>query len=116
VLNNDDDDEMKTESLIRLVGKVMTALQNGKLLLSSQVTKIKINAQPQFVYVDKNMRLRKILIGVGIKPLDISKHWVAMRIASALDSVLVPVGMNSVPQLLFAHELRRRMMSVAGKS
>lgn len=109
ILNNDDGNEAKTETLMTLVGKVMNVLQSGRLSVSSQVTETKINAQPHIVYVDKNMKKRKILIGVGVKSSDVSKKWVATRIASAVDSVLVPVGMNSVPELLFAYESRRRM-------
>lgn len=90
----------------------MIALQNGKLPLSSQVTEVKINAQPHIVYVDNNMKKRKILIGIGVKTSDVSKKWVAKRIASALDSVLVPVGMGSVGELLFVHESMRRLGAV----
>lgn len=37
--------------------------------------------------------------------------WVANRIASAVDSVLVPISINNVSQLFFACNLRRRMKS-----
>lgn len=116
VLNSADTDEMKIERLLRLVGGIMVALQNGKLPLSSQVTEVKINAQPHIVYMDRNMKKRRILVGVGIKASDVNKQWVATRIASAINSVLVPVGMNSVSQLLFAYESRRRMIGSRSRS
>lgn len=112
VLNSSSSDSEKTQRLVRIVSRIMIALQNGKLPLSSQVTEVKINAQPHIVYVDNNMKKRKILIGIGVKTSDVSKKWVAKRIASALDSVLVPVGMGSVGELLFVHESMRRLGAV----
>lgn len=109
VLNSSDTDEWKTERLMRLVGKVMIALQSNKLPVSCQVTETKINAQPHIVYMDKNMKKKKILVGIGIRTSEVNKQWVATRIASAMNSVLVPIGMNTVSQLLFAYESRRRM-------
>ncbi|KAI6986063.1 hypothetical protein KC359_g8924 [Hortaea werneckii] len=109
VLNSPFDYDKKITELIKIVSGVMKALQNGKLPMSSQVTETKINAQPHIVYVDNNMKKRKILIGIGVKPSDVSKKWVARRIVSALDSVLIPVGMSNVSQLLFGYESKRRM-------
>lgn len=109
VLNNDDSDADKVESLTTLVGKVMIAIQNGKLPPKSQVTETKINGQPHYVYMDRNMKPQKILIGIGIEPGDVNKRWVAQRVASAINSVLVTVGMNNVSELLFAYETKRRM-------
>lgn len=111
ILNNDSTNADKTEDLLTLMGKVMITLQSGRMPVSSQVSETKINAQPHIVYMDKNMKERKILIGVGIKISDVNKKWVASRIISAVDSVLVPVGMNSVSELLFAYESRRRIRS-----
>jgi hypothetical protein len=37
----------------------------------------------------------------------VSKKWIARRIASAIESVLEPVGMGTVSQLLFVYEARR---------
>lgn len=107
ILNSDDTDANKTEDLLRLIGKIMITLQSGRMPASSQVSETKINGQPHIVYMDKNMKERKILIGVGIKASDVNRKWVASRVTSAVDSVLVPVGMNSVSELLFAYESRR---------
>ena len=109
VLNSSHTDETKTAILTTTVGKVMRKLQDGLLPLSSQVTEVKVGGQPHIVYRDANMRERRVLIGIGVKVSDVNKKWVAARIASAMNSVLVPVGMNNVSELLFAYETRRLM-------
>ena len=76
VLNSEDEDEIKVEKLIRLVGKIMSSLQSGELPISAQVTEVKVNGQPHLSYVDGNMKKRKILIGIGLKPSDVNKKWV----------------------------------------
>ena len=107
VLNNSDTDAGKTETLITLVGKTMIALQNNKLPVKSQMTEVKINGQPNYRYVDTNMKKRNVLIDIGIEPTDVSKRWVARRIESAINSVLAPMNMSNFSQLIFAYESRR---------
>jgi DNA polymerase elongation subunit (family B) len=107
VLNSDLSDKQKVESLITIVGKVMHGIQAGKIPPKSQVTETKISGQPHYVYRDVNWKQKKILIGVGIEPRDINKKWVAQRVASAINSVLTTVGMNSVSELMFGYETRR---------
>lgn len=60
------------------------------------MTEIKINSQPNIVYIDANMRRKKILVRIGIKAVEVNRRWVTSRTASAMDSVLVPVGINNV--------------------
>lgn len=113
VLNSSFTDEEKMQALIKIVSGIMRALQNGTLPLSSQVAEVKVNGQPHITYVDKDMKKRSILIGIGVKPSDVSKMWVAKRIESAINSVLVPIGMGTVSQLLFVYESRRNMKKMA---
>ena len=54
ILNNDDPDTTKIESLVTLVGRVMTVVQKGKLPINSLVTETKLSGQPHYVYVDNN--------------------------------------------------------------
>lgn len=107
VLNNTGSNDDKNRDLVALVGKIMLALQNGKLSARSQMTEVKINGQPHYCYVDSNMKKRKILIGIGISPSDVNKRWVAKRIESAINSVLVPMNMYNFSQLLFCYESMR---------
>ena len=107
VLNSDDTDKIKNEKLVMLMGKIMIALQDNKIPTRAQVTEVKINGQPNYKYVDTSMKKRNVLIDMGIKPTDVSKRWVAKRIASAVDSVLVPMNLSNFSQLIFAYESRR---------
>jgi len=107
VLNSDDTDKIKNEKLVMLMGKIMVALQDNKIPTKAQVTEVKINGQPNYKYVDTSMKKRNVLIDMGIKPTDVSKRWVAKRIASAVDSVLVPMNLSNFSQLIFAYESRR---------
>ena len=107
VLNSSDFDKDKINDLVMLVDKIMTALQNGKLSLKSQVIEVKINGQPCIGYMNSSMIPRRILMGFGIKASDVSKKWVASRIAGAINSVLVPMNMNNFSQLLVAYESRK---------
>lgn len=109
VLNSSFSEQQKIDKLVKIVSGIMKTLQQGKLPVKSQVTEVKINGQPHIVYVDKNMQKRRILIGIGVKVSEVNKKWVAKRIASAIDSVIVPIGMGNVSQLLFIYESRRRM-------
>lgn len=109
VLNSDYETLIKTEKLMIIVSSVMKAIQFDKLPMSSQTAEVKVNGQPHLMYVDNNMKQRKILIGIGVVPTDVNKKWVAKRVASAVNSVLIPIGMNNVSELMFVYESRRRM-------
>ena len=49
------------------------------------------------------------MIGIGLEPKDIDNKWVPRRVMTALDSILVTVGMKNVSELLFTYEMRRKM-------
>jgi hypothetical protein len=44
------------------------ALWKRKLPINLQVTDVKIGGQPHIMYMNKNMKIRRIIRGVGISP------------------------------------------------
>lgn len=111
VINSSKSRENMTESIIRILSGVITALWNEKLSTSAQVIEKKINNQPHYVYVDKNERPKEIQTDLGISITSVSKKWVVRRIKIASDRVLEVAELNSFSEFMFACRTRRMLSS-----
>jgi DNA polymerase elongation subunit (family B) len=111
VINSTMSKENKTESVIRIMSRVMDALMNDKLSVSSQVIEKKINNQPHFVYVDERGRERTIQTESGHNIRFVNKKWVMRRISIAVDRVLAVAELNSFAEVMFACRTRRQLLA-----
>lgn len=109
VINESKPREVMTETIIRILSKVISALWNDKIPVSSQVIEKKINNQPHFVYIDKNEKPVEIQTDLGIKVTNVSKRWVVRRIKIAIDRVLEVADLNSFSEFMFACRTRKML-------
>ncbi|KAI1167043.1 hypothetical protein F5B18DRAFT_519261 [Nemania serpens] len=112
VLNSADSNEDKRMTLVKFVGGLMHSIKDGAVPKKSLVVEKRINCQPHYVYVDTTGRTVSILIDIGEQITDVSKEWVIRRVRSALDGLLVNMGMNNASELIFAYNsmMRRRIL------
>lgn len=110
ILNDNQSESQKIESLIRVVGRVMSMVQDGSIDPKYMVGETKISGQPHYVFVDKSWKKQQILIDYGVKPQNVNTMWVAKRIQGTIDSVLVAIGLPNVSQLIFSYNMRQRVV------
>lgn len=109
VVNSSMSKEDMTESVIRILSRVISALWNDRLSAKMQVIEKKINNQPHFVYVDTNEKVRQIQTDLGIGITNVSKRWVVRRIEIAIERLLEVAELNSFWEFMFACQTRRML-------
>ncbi|KAF9880957.1 hypothetical protein CkaCkLH20_01999 [Colletotrichum karsti] len=67
-LHDDESQENTTRTLVDIVGRVISAIQQGLTDDMWMVSETRVSGQPHHVYVDENGSLQKIQVEIGLKP------------------------------------------------
>ena len=110
--------EVRRMRVRNFIGKLMTAVDSGKLSVDLQVAEVKINCLPHYKYRDAKGEWVTTLVDVGVKSANVNKAWVKERITGAIRNVLKAANIPSVEAMMFSYReemklLRRKAASAS---
>lgn len=116
IINTSNSYEVKKKSVTEFLGKVITAINNGKIPVTMQMFETKINCQPHYKYKSANGGYVSVLVDSGEKVTNVDKKWVLERVNGAVATILEAAEMGSFQSLLFSYNMMVKKKRVAGMS
>lgn len=105
MVNTSDTLEVKTINVRNFLGKVFRSIEKGKIKAVDQVSQVKINCQPHYVYKSTNGSWTSVLVDEAGSMDDVSPEWVRTRVSSSITNILHAAGLPSIEGMMFSYSM-----------
>lgn len=95
----------KTVNIRDFLGKIFKMVITGKLKPIDQVSQVKINCQPHYVYKSTSGNWVSVLVDEASAIFDVSPGWVIDRIRSSIANIILAANLPTVDAMEFSYSV-----------